>query len=75
MPIVNAVIAAVFEEIADLLDLQGANAFRIGAPAITELLKIPGLLDTTMERSRHRAGKMAPAATAHAVRPAATVAP
>jgi hypothetical protein len=31
MPIVNADIAAVFEEIADLLDLQGANAFRIRA--------------------------------------------
>jgi hypothetical protein len=31
MPIVNADIAAVFEKIADLLDLQGANAFRIRA--------------------------------------------
>jgi DNA polymerase (family 10) len=32
------------------------------------------LLDITMGRSRHRAGKTAPAATAHAVGPAATVA-
>jgi DNA polymerase (family 10) len=31
MPIVNADIAAVFGEIADLLELQGANPFRIRA--------------------------------------------
>jgi hypothetical protein len=29
MPIVNADVAAVFGEIADLLEVQGANAFRI----------------------------------------------
>jgi DNA polymerase (family 10) len=31
MPVVNATIAAIFEEIADLLDIQGANPFRIRA--------------------------------------------
>lgn len=31
MPVVNAAIAAVFEQIADLLDIQGANPFRIRA--------------------------------------------
>jgi len=31
MPVVNATIAAVFEQIADLLDIQGANPFRIRA--------------------------------------------
>jgi DNA polymerase (family 10) len=31
MPVVNAAIAAIFEEIADLLDIQGANPFRIRA--------------------------------------------
>ena len=31
MPVVNATIAAIFEEIADLLDIQGANSFRIRA--------------------------------------------
>jgi len=31
MPIVNADIAAVFEEIADLLEVQGANTFRVRA--------------------------------------------
>ncbi len=31
MPLVNATIAAVFEQIADLLDIQGANPFRIRA--------------------------------------------
>jgi len=31
MPVVNATVAAVFEQIADLLDIQGANPFRIRA--------------------------------------------
>lgn len=31
MPVVNATIAAIFDEIADLLDIQGANPFRIRA--------------------------------------------
>ncbi|MBK5206673.1 MAG: DNA polymerase/3'-5' exonuclease PolX [Polaromonas sp.] len=31
MPIVNADVAAVFDEIADLLEVQGANAFRVRA--------------------------------------------
>jgi DNA polymerase (family X) len=31
MPVVNATVAAIFEEIADLLDIQGANPFRIRA--------------------------------------------
>ncbi|MEX0959266.1 MAG: DNA polymerase/3'-5' exonuclease PolX [Burkholderiales bacterium] len=31
MPVVNASIGAIFEEIADLLDIQGANPFRIRA--------------------------------------------
>jgi DNA polymerase (family 10) len=31
MPVVNATIAAIFEQIADLLDIQGANPFRIRA--------------------------------------------
>jgi DNA polymerase (family 10) len=31
MPVVNATIAATFDEIADLLDIQGANPFRIRA--------------------------------------------
>jgi DNA polymerase (family 10) len=31
MPVVNATIAAIFEEIADLLDIQGANPFRVRA--------------------------------------------
>ena len=31
MPVVNASIAAIFERIADLLDIQGANPFRIRA--------------------------------------------
>jgi DNA polymerase (family 10) len=31
MPVVNVTIAAVFEQIADLLDIQGANPFRIRA--------------------------------------------
>lgn len=31
MPVVNATVAAVFEQIADLLDIEGANPFRIRA--------------------------------------------
>ena len=31
MPVVNATVAAIFEQIADLLDIQGANPFRIRA--------------------------------------------
>jgi DNA polymerase (family 10) len=31
MPVVNATIAAIFDEIADLLDIQGANPFRVRA--------------------------------------------
>jgi DNA polymerase (family 10) len=31
MPVVNATIAAIFEQIADLLDIQGANPFRVRA--------------------------------------------
>jgi DNA polymerase (family 10) len=31
MPVVNATVAGIFEEIADLLDIQGANPFRIRA--------------------------------------------
>jgi len=31
MPVVNASIAAIFDEIADLLDIQGANPFRVRA--------------------------------------------
>ena len=31
MPVVNATISAVFDEIADLLDIQGANPFRVRA--------------------------------------------
>ncbi len=31
MPVVNATISAIFDEIADLLDIQGANAFRVRA--------------------------------------------
>lgn len=31
MPVVNATISAIFDEIADLLDIQGANPFRIRA--------------------------------------------
>lgn len=31
MPVVNATIAAIFDEIADLLDIQGANPYRIRA--------------------------------------------
>ncbi|MGH6830967.1 MAG: DNA polymerase III, partial [Methylocella sp.] len=31
MPVVNATIAAIFDEIANLLDIQGANPFRIRA--------------------------------------------
>lgn len=31
MPVVNATVAAVFEQVADLLDIQGANPFRIRA--------------------------------------------
>ncbi len=31
MPIHNADIAAIFEEIADLLEIQGANPFRVRA--------------------------------------------
>ena len=31
MPVHNADIAAVFEEIADLLEIQGQNAFRVRA--------------------------------------------
>lgn len=31
MPVVNADVAAVFNQIADLLELQGANPFRIRA--------------------------------------------
>jgi hypothetical protein len=31
MPVVNATIAAIFDEIADLLDIQGANSFRVRA--------------------------------------------
>ncbi len=43
MPVVNATVAAIFEEIADLLDIQGANPFRIrayrnaGRPAAAEV--------------------------------------
>ena len=31
MPVVNAAIAAIFDEIADLLDIQAANPFRVRA--------------------------------------------
>ena len=31
MPVVNATVAMIFEEIAELLDVQGANPFRIRA--------------------------------------------
>ena len=31
MPVVNATIAAIFDEIADMLDIQGANPFRVRA--------------------------------------------
>jgi DNA polymerase (family 10) len=31
MPVVNATISAIFDEIADLLDIQGANPFRVRA--------------------------------------------
>ena len=31
MPAVNAAISAIFDEIADLLDIQGANPFRVRA--------------------------------------------
>ena len=34
MPVVNATISAIFDEIADLLDIQGANPFRVRAPAV-----------------------------------------
>jgi DNA polymerase (family 10) len=37
MPIHNADIAAIFEEIADLLEIQGANPFRMREIAIEKM--------------------------------------
>src|SRR5689334_18407291 len=52
MPERNANIAAVLEEIADLLDIQGANAFRVRAyrNAARNILDLGTEIDVLMER-------------------------
>jgi DNA polymerase (family 10) len=52
MPVVNATIAGIFDEIADLLDIQGANPFRIRAyrNAARTIGELGADLKTLMER-------------------------
>jgi DNA polymerase (family 10) len=52
MPVVNATIAAIFDEIADLLDIQGANPFRIRAyrNAARTIGELGTDINTLMER-------------------------
>ncbi len=47
MPVVNAAIAAIFEEIADLLDIQGAEAESpgFGHPTLAEAQHLEGVED------------------------------
>ena len=42
MPITNADIAAVFDDVADLLEVDGANAFRITSDKGVEIYRGPG---------------------------------
>lgn len=56
MPIVNADIAAVFDEIADLLEVEGANAFRIRAyrNAARTLSELGRSVGTMVDRGEDR---------------------
>jgi len=78
MPVHNADITAIFEEIADLLEIQGANTFRIrayrNAARIMGDLPQEARLAGKSRRAQHAlAGRAAQAAQAHDVIPISRV--